>query len=55
MNRLIFNAVSDVLIVNKFVYNNSKIMNTILESGRDMIMGKYLKKHMNWVSFLERK
>lgn len=46
---------SDVLINNKFVYNNSKIMNTAMESGRDMILGKYVKKHVNWQGFLNRK
>lgn len=55
MNRIIFNCVSDVLINNKFVYNNSKIMNTTMESGRDMILGKYVKKHINWQGFLNRK
>ena len=55
MNRIIFNCVSDVLIMNKFVYDNSKIMNTTMESGRDMILGKYLKKHINWQGFLDRK
>jgi len=54
MNRYIYNTVTDILIDNKFVYNNSKIMNSVLDSGREMIMGRYIKKHINWISFLDK-
>ena len=30
-------------------------MNTTMESGRDMILGKYVKKHINWQGFLNKK